>query len=102
MRTLRFIVDGQIIRMDPSCDFSGLVPGTRGYLQAEFTFSKEWAGCRKAAVFSRYETEYPASIISSRCEIPEDILKNKSFNVSVVGEKSGYRIITNKVEVSQE
>lgn len=28
MRTLSFIVDKQIIRKDPECDFSNLVPGT--------------------------------------------------------------------------
>ena len=39
MRTLKFIVDGQILRQDPTCDFSNIVPGTEGYLIAEFAFS---------------------------------------------------------------
>ena len=39
MRTLKFIVEGQIIKQDPSCDFTNLVPGTEGYLRAEFSFS---------------------------------------------------------------
>lgn len=38
MRTLKFIVDEQIIRQDPNCDFSNLVPGSKGYLQAYFHF----------------------------------------------------------------
>ena len=40
MRTLKFVVDKQIIKQNPDCDFSGLVPGTDGYLQAEFSFSR--------------------------------------------------------------
>lgn len=28
MRTLKFIVEGQAIKQDPNCDFSGLIPGT--------------------------------------------------------------------------
>ena len=41
MRTLKFKVDGQIITKHPDCDFSNLVPGTEGYLRAEFIFSDE-------------------------------------------------------------
>lgn len=28
MRTLSFIIDGQIIRKNPECDFNNLIPGT--------------------------------------------------------------------------
>lgn len=28
MRTLSFIVDGQIIKQNPECDFGNLIPGT--------------------------------------------------------------------------
>lgn len=28
MRTLSFIVEGQIIKQNPECDFSNLIPGT--------------------------------------------------------------------------
>ena len=41
MRTLKFIVNGQIIKQDPKCDFSNLIPASEGYLVAEFSFSKE-------------------------------------------------------------
>lgn len=36
MRSLKFNVSGQIVSPDQSCDFTGLVPGTKGYLKAEF------------------------------------------------------------------
>ena len=42
MRTLRFIVDNEIIKQDPSCDFTGLFPGKNPNIKAEFVFSDEW------------------------------------------------------------
>ena len=42
-RILRFNVDGQEITKDPTCDFTGIVPGTAGYITAEFVFSKEFS-----------------------------------------------------------
>ena len=47
MRTLKFIVEGQIIKQDPNCDFSNLVPGTEGYLRAEFSFSRSGKDVQK-------------------------------------------------------
>lgn len=102
MRTLTFIVSGQNIKKDPSCDFGGLVAGTRGYLQARFVFGQEWAGCRKAAVFTRLAQDYPAPIINNACEIPAEALTYQSFGVRVVGERDdGYRITTNRIQVRQ-
>lgn len=102
MRTLNFTIDAQNIRQDPSCDFSGIVRGTKGYLQAEFSFSAEWNGCRKAAVFTKLGKEYPVPIIGNWCEIPEEALTRNTFAVSVVGERDNYRITTNKTEVRQD
>lgn len=102
MRILKFIVDKQIITPDPKCDFSGLVPGTNGYLKAEFIFSEEWKECSKAAIFSVLRDEYPVSLKNNACIIPEEALKGKKFKVTVVGVKGEeYRIITNKAEVRQ-
>lgn len=47
MRTLKFNTVGQTLRKNPDCDFSDLVSGTEGYLNAEFDFSSEWFGCKK-------------------------------------------------------
>ena len=49
MRTLKFAVNAQRITSDPNCDFSGIVPGTAGYLKAHFSFSPEWSGMVKVA-----------------------------------------------------
>lgn len=69
MRTLKFIVEGPVLKPDPECDFSGLVPG----LQAEFTLSKEWTSVPKVVAFySRLGDEYPPQVLKDgkTCTIP--------------------------------
>lgn len=101
MRKLKFIVNGQSIRPDPSCDFTELVSGTRGYLQAIFRFSDEYEGFRKAAVFRICDKECAVPIVNQACTIPEEICAAKIFSVSVVAETENYRIVTNHAEVRQ-
>lgn len=104
MRTLKFIVDGQTIVQDPECDFSGLVPGTEGYLEAEFSFSPEWKNSTKVATFhSIMGKEYPPQILyqGKTCTIPREALKRKVFKVAVIGKKGDIKLTTNKVAVSQ-
>lgn len=104
MRTLKFIVEAQTIRQDPNCDFSGLVPGSEGYLKAEFTFSKDWSGCRKVAAFySNLGREYEPQILNNgdSCMIPSEALQRSIFKMQVIGKKDGYRICTNKLTVVQ-
>lgn len=102
MRTLKFIVEGQTIKPDPECDFSGLVPGTTGYLQAEFAFTKEWTSTPKVvAFFSRLGNEYtPQPLKDGRtCMIPVEALRKRIFKVQVLG-KNG--LVTNKLEIDQK
>lgn len=104
-RTLKFIVDGLIIKLDPNCDFSGLVPGSEGYLQAEFSFSHEWNGSAKVAAFySQMGREYPPQVLEDgkTCAIPAEALQRRVFMVRVFGKKHGQKLITNKVSVSQD
>lgn len=102
MRILKFMVDGQSIQKDSSCDFKGLVPGTKGYLEAHFQFSDEWKGCKRAAVFTVLGKEHAVPLINGKCEIPEKALTWKIFSIKVVGIRDGYRVTTNKVEVLQD
>lgn len=102
MRILKFIVQTQIITMDPGCDFSGIVSGTKGYLQAQFNVSKEWAGCRMAAVFRCLGKEYAQPVKNGRCEIPADALTWDRFSVRLVGQKENYRITTDEIIIQQE
>lgn len=106
MRTLKFIVDGQIITQDPNCDFTNLVPGSEGYLQAHFFFSPEWKGFAKVASFySIMGREFEPQIIKNgqTCVIPAEALQRHKFRVRVIGRNNtGMKIITNTVEVYQD
>lgn len=104
MRTLCFIVEDQILKRDPDCDFDNLVPGTEGYLQAEFRFSSEWNSSKKVAAFySTMGREYPPQVLKDgkTCMIPAEACSKQSFAIQVIGKKDGYKILTNKVTVSQ-
>ena len=104
MRTVNFIVNKQTLSLDPACDVSDLVPGTKGYLLAKFSFSSEWNGCVKvAAFFSNLGKEYEPQILANgtTCVIPSEALAKSIFKVQVVGRKDDYDISTNKVTVHQ-
>lgn len=105
MRTLSFIVDGQILKPDPDCDFSGLVPGSEQFLKAKFTFSPEWKNCTKViAFFSRLGNEYPPCLLKDgvSCTIPAEAVNAKYFKIKAIGRrKDGFTLRTNKFEVCQ-
>ena len=105
MPILHFIVNGQNVVLDPNCDTTGLVPGTEGYVMAEFTFSKEWDSCIKVAAFySNLGREFEPQILKDGnvCIIPYQALQKSIFKVKVFGKKDGYTICTNKVTVHQK
>lgn len=104
MRTLKFIVDGLTIKPNPSCDFSGLVPGTEGYIQAEFSFSPEWNGTVKAVgFFSNMGREYEPQVLKDgkTCMIPAEALEKRIFKVRVIGKGNDFKLVTNKLVVWQ-
>lgn len=101
MRILKFNINEQKIEKDISCDFSNIVAGTKGYLYAQFSFSQDWNGCKKASCFVNQGKEYFAPIINGMSKIPEDALTQSIFYVYAIGEKDGYRITTNRVGVRQ-
>lgn len=105
MRTLSFIVEEQILKINPECDFSDLVPGTEGYLKAEFIFSKDWNGYAKIAAFSSpMGTEYEPQILKDgrTCIIPAEALVRRKFKVQVQGKGlDGNVMKTNKVTICQ-
>lgn len=104
MRPLRFIVENQIIRQDPDCDFSNLVPGSEGCLLAEFSFSQEWNDCVKVAGFySSLGKEYEPQVLmdGKTCVIPAEALKKRVFKIKVIGKNNLIKLSTNKVTVHQ-
>lgn len=103
MRTLEFVVEGQLIKKKTSCDFSNIVAGSVGYLKAKFHFSTEWMGCKKAASFWADGNEYSVLLDTfNTCTIPPQALTGERFLVSVTGAKSDYKIKTTKTKVRQE
>lgn len=100
MRILNFKVNGQ--NLEPDDDFSDLVPGTSGYMYANFEFSKDWSDCIKIATFyDRKGTEHAVLISNGKCEIPEEVLVEKRFRMSVFGKKQDYKIVTKTIKVIQ-
>ena len=102
MRSLNFIAVGQNLQKDPTCDFTGIVKGSKGYLQAHFSFDDEWSGCGKVAVFTRLGKEYPVKLSADTCTIPEEALQYSRFNVHGIGVRDGFRIQTNDLKIEQE
>lgn len=108
MRTLRFIIDNQTIKQDPSCDFSGLFPGRNPNIQAEFVFSPEWEDAVKVAAFwSMLDAEYePQALQDDSCDIPTEALARASFKIQVLGRKGKTKfnitnLSTNKLTIRQ-
>ena len=105
MRTLKFVVENQIVKQDPNCDFDNLIPGTEGYLRAEFSFSPEWTGFNKVVAFwSPMGKEFPpqALLDGKSCKIPVEALKRRVFKIQVLGGWKGQKMITNKLAVRQD
>ncbi len=104
LRELKFVVEGQIVSADPECDFSNLIPGTDGYLQASFSFSKEWCGCVKAVGFWANNEECPAQLLEDgkTCIIPPEALKGRRFTIGVYGRGHQVRLATNKITITQD
>lgn len=104
MRTLVFNVKDQIIHRDNSCDFSGLVADTSGYLQAKFIFSDVWDNCAKVAgFFSKNDEEFAPCMLNkdNTCLIPEEALKHHEFKIRVYGRKKDYTITTQPITIKQ-
>lgn len=104
MRTLRFLVDGQAIKPDPTCDFSGLFSFKSSNVCAEFIFSSEWNGMMKVAAFwSMLDKEYEPQVISDKntCVIPTEAFTRAAFKIQVLGVKGSNKLSTNKLVVLQ-
>lgn len=104
MRTLKFAVNAQRITSDPNCDFSGIVPGTVGYLKAHFSFSPEWAGMVKVAEFRKYLCDEPVSvpIINGECAVPGTVTGGKAWYVKIIGKRGDVILPTCNCKVEQE
>lgn len=101
MRNLKFNVSGQVLERDETCDFKGLVSGSKNYLTAEFNFNSEWDGYKKIAIFVNGDNEYPTPLIGDKCKINNDALTSRSFRVYIIGRKGTEQINTTSIKVRQ-
>lgn len=104
MRTLRFLVEGQTIKQDPTCNFSSLFPAKNSTICAEFIFSSEWNDKVKVAAFwSMLGQEYKPQALDAQntCIIPKEAFSRASFKIQVLGMKGSKKLATNKLVVLQ-
>lgn len=104
MRILRFIVEGQSIKPDPSCDFDGLFPGKNDDIQVEFEFSHEWTDMVKVVGFwSMMGVEYSPQMLDEydSCAIPIEALAKPAFKMQVFGKHRGGIFQTDKITIYQ-
>lgn len=105
MRTLRFKVSGQELIRAPGCNFSNIIAGTSGYLQAAFEFGQDWDGTVQVAAFYPYfqSQEVGRLIKDGACIVPDEVAAYDTFKVGVVGQReNGQRITTNLITIKQE
>ena len=99
MRTLRFKVSGQELIRAPGCNFSNIIAGTSGYLQAAFEFGQDWDGTVQVAAFYPYFQSQK----DGTCIVPDEITVYDTFKIGVVGQReNGQRITTNLITIKQE
>lgn len=104
MRTLSFNVKKQIIEKDSSCDFSGLVAESSGYLDAKFSFSDDWDGYVKVVgFFAKNGKEFPPCKLKkdNTCHIPDEAVAYHEFEIKVYGKKNGSFITTRPITIKQ-
>ena len=104
MRTLRFIVTGDKLSLDTTCNSEGLFPKRNPEVAAEFSFSPEWESRAKVVAFwSILDKEYEPQVLNDQnvCQIPEKALENPAFKVQILGKQRGRTFKTNKLTVYQ-
>ena len=75
-----------------------VVANSVNYLTCKFTFSEDWCGITKTAVFVSAKGIVKNIILEDdTCEVPWEVIEHPHFTVSVFG---GDRITANKVSVS--
>ncbi len=79
---INFSIDFQSIQRS---DNEKIAANSKGILYAEFTFDPSWDKLIKKAVFERNKTAYCSIIIDGCCLVPEEILEEGTFFISVIG-----------------
>ena len=101
-RDLDFIVTNQRIEKDRDCDFSGIFSGTKGYLRCRFSFSREWEGLSKAAIFKCGNSVRYAPIVNNECMIPNELTDFLRIKIAVAGKSPELTLTTNSATIIQQ
>lgn len=84
--TITFNVENQILSRT---DTNSVIEKSKNYLFAEFTFSEDWNNTNKAIIFENDVLRYKIYLDSdNKCQVPNRIIRNDGFTISVVGENS--------------
>ena len=103
MRMLSFMVDGDTIVKDPTCDFRGLSSVKDEFVKAKFTFSEEWAGAVIVLGITSFRYEYDPIIVGKdgRCQIPTKVFQRSIFDLQLFGRNREVRLKTNPLKINQ-
>lgn len=84
--TITFNVENQILSRT---DTNKIIEKSKNYLFAEFTFSEDWNNTNKAIIFENDVLRYKIYLDSNnKCQVPNRIIRNDGFTISVIGENS--------------
>lgn len=84
--TMTFNVENQILSRT---DTNKIIEKSKNYLFAEFTFSADWNNTNKTIIFENKELRYKIYLDSNnKCQVPNRIIRNDGFTISVIGENS--------------
>ena len=102
MKTVKLIVNGNNIKVDPSCNLSDLFPRMTEPVRLEFTLSPEWKNRVKVAAFwSMLGQEYPPRALNDgkSCIVPAEVLQRAAFRVQLLGKYNGEKVETTKCTI---
>lgn len=102
MRSLKYIVHGQSLERDNSCDFSNIVAGSKKYLMLQFSFSKDFDDHRKVACFIKNNSIDYIPIINNVCFVPDELTEERKIYFYLAIVKGDQKIVTNKISIKQE
>ena len=100
-RDLDFVVNGQRLTKAPNSNFSGIVAGSKGYLNCRFEFSEEWRNLKKAVQFKIGDDPLYKPLINNECKIPDEVTDSTRIHVSVIGKDSSTYLTTNTAVIIQ-
>jgi len=99
MRTISFTITGQRIT---GTAISDLVGNTKNYVEASFTFSSEWEGFFKIAIFTANGKQYPAILENNKCMVPDVAMSGDYMDVGVMAGYNGTTLSTDTFRVRIE